>query len=105
MPIRSPPTARTAISSKEKGIQKTSHERTAETQGNRIVEYHSPIDTENLAANIKTARIKSTISLALILNRLAELVEDDVAEADEQAHESEEQEEWPCYYIQWHKDK
>ena len=99
MPIRSPPTARTTISSKEKGIQKTSHERTAETQGNRIVEYHSAIDTENLAANIKTTRIKRTICLALILNLLAELVEDDVAEADEEAHEAEEEEEWPGHFI------
>lgn len=99
MPIRSPPIARTTISSIEKGIQKTSHERAAETQGNRIVEYHSPIDTENLAANIKTTRVKSTICLALIFNRLAELVEDDVAEADEQTHESEEEEEWPGHFI------
>lgn len=99
MPIRSPPTARTTISSKEKGIQETSRERTAETQENRIVEYQSPIDTENLVATTKTIRVTSTISLALILNRLAELVEDDVAEADEQAHETEEEEEWPCHFI------
>ena len=99
MPIRSPPTARTTISSKEKGIQKTSHERTAETQGNRIVEYHSPIDTENLAARTKTTRIESTICLTLIFNLLAELVEDDVAEADEETHEAKEEEEWPGHFI------
>ena len=94
-----PHKAITAISSRENGIHETSQDNAADIKGYTAVEYHSPIDAENLADRTKTTRIESTICLTLIFNLLAELIEDDVAEADEQAHEAEKQEEWPGHYI------
>lgn len=89
----------TAISSRENEIHETSQDRAADIKGYTVVEYHSPIDTENLAACTKTTRIIRTICLNLIFNLLAELVEDDVAEADEETHEAKEEEEWPGHSI------
>lgn len=89
----------TATSSRENVIDETSQDRAADIKGYTVVEYHSPIDTENLAASTKTTRIIRIICLNLIFNLLAELIEDYVAEADEETHEAEKEEEWPGHYI------
>ena len=95
IPITRPHAARIKISSNENGIHETSQERAAEIMGKSAVEYHSPMDTENLAASTKATSTESTICLTLIFNLLAEFIEDDVAETEEEAKEGEEQEEWP----------